>query len=186
MRLFAALLLIACCTVHADDLPEQERIEGFHTNLIDMMDKTSQLEREAFIQANIEQLFDFERIARVSLGRSWRELEKEAQDEVKDLLRQTVIATYARRFSENRGQTFVVHGSKAVRKGVVVESSVKPRDAESVKLDYFFSDGKVFNVAADGVSDLSLRRADYNSVLKSEGFDALMAHLEQQLRELRE
>ena len=54
------------------------------------------------------------------------------------------------------------------------------------KLDYFFSDGKVFNVAADGVSDLSLRRADYNSVLKSEGFDALMAHLEQQLRELRE
>ena len=37
--------------------------------------------------------------------------------------------------------------------------------------------GRIFNVIADGVSDLSLRRADYNSILKQEGYDSLVQHL---------
>ena len=186
MKYLAGLLLIVACTAHAEGMLERERIEAFHTNLLSMMDIDSQVDREAHIQGTIENLFDFERIARVSLGRSWRTLEPESQTEFRDLLCKTVIATYARRFSENNGQTFTVHGAKTAKRGVVVESSVNPANAESVKLDYFFSDGKVFNVAADGVSDLSLRRADYNSVLKSNGFEALMAHLQQQLSALRE
>ena len=186
MKYLMVILLFISCATHAEGTLERERIEAFHTNLLGMMDIDSQVEREAYIQETVENLFDFERIARVSLGRSWRTLEPESQMEFKDLLCKTVIATYARRFSENNGQTFTVHGAKTAKRGLVVESSVNPRDAESVKLDYFFSDGKVFNVAADGVSDLSLRRADYNSVLKSDGFEALMAHLQQQLNALRE
>ena len=40
------------------------------------------------------------------------------------------------------------------------------------------SSGRVFNVVADGVSDLSLRRADYNSIIKREGYDALIQQVE--------
>ena len=52
---------------------------------------------------------------------------------------------------------------------------------EIVRLDYYFLNGGVFNVVADGVSDLSLRRADYNSIIKSEGFLALLSHLRQKI-----
>jgi len=67
----------------------------------------------------------------------------------------------------------------------VVRSELLPRDGEPVKLDYFFRDGKVFNVAADGVSDLSLRRADYSRVIKDRGFDALISHLREKVEETR-
>ena len=42
----------------------------------------------------------------------------------------------------------------------------------------------VYNLVADGVSDLSLRRADYNSIIKEKGYDALLRHIEENIAEL--
>ena len=162
------------------------RVVQFHEDLLAMSDLETQGEREAFIKARVQSLFDIERIARVSLGRSWRKLDEESQDQFVALLFDHVVATYADRFDENRGQEFELYDTRSVRNGVVVESAVKPVDGKPVKLDYFFREDRVFNVAADGVSDLSLRRADYNSVLKEQGFEALIVHLEQKLDEIRQ
>lgn len=184
--LFVSLLYLASpVSMHAATSPEEASIEAFHANLLAMMDEPTQAAREAFIREEVGLLFDIERIARVSLGRSWRKLDAESQAKFMAVLNEHVVATYADRFSENKGQQFELHGAKSARKGVVVHSSILPADGAAVKLDYFFSGGKVFNVAADGVSDLSLRRSDYNSVLKADGFDALILHLEQKLGEIR-
>ncbi|MGH8605553.1 MAG: ABC transporter substrate-binding protein, partial [Gammaproteobacteria bacterium] len=52
---------------------------------------------------------------------------------------------------------------------------------EAVRLDYVLQtksdEWLIVNVIADGVSDLSLKRADYTSVLKSKGFDDLITVL---------
>ena len=40
------------------------------------------------------------------------------------------------------------------------------------------------NVVAQGVSDLSLKRADYTAVIKSEGFDSLINRLEKKIAEM--
>ena len=42
----------------------------------------------------------------------------------------------------------------------------------------------MFNVVADGVSDLSVRRADYNSIVKSEGYAALLERMRDNIAEL--
>ena len=186
LRIRLPLLLFFLAASVPGYADEKAAIEQFHSQLLLMMALPTQHEREEHIRPSIDQLFDVERIARVSLGRSWRALEADSQQAFVALLREHVVATYAARFSENRGQTFSIEGFKQVRKGVVVQSSISPVDGDAVKLDYFFRDGKVFNIAADGVSDLSLRRADYNSVLKSSGFAALAGHVKRQLQELRE
>jgi phospholipid transport system substrate-binding protein len=59
----------------------------------------------------------------------------------------------------------------------VVRTRLRRDAAADVALDYFLRDDKVFNVVADGVSDLSLRRADYNSIIKSEGYERLLEHI---------
>jgi len=41
------------------------------------------------------------------------------------------------------------------------------------------------NVLADGVSDLALRATQYDSLFKSQGFEALMSKLYQQTRQLK-
>ena len=37
-----------------------------------------------------------------------------------------------------------------------------------------------------GVSDLSLRRADYNSIVKKEGYASLLAHLRNKIKQARD
>jgi len=133
----------------------------------------------------VAMLFDVSRIAKISVGRSWLKLNDDQRRDFKGVLGELIVATYADRFDAYKGQAFRVVGVREVKKGIVVRSELLPRDGEPVKLDYFFRDGKVFNVAADGVSDLSLRRADYSRVIKDRGFDALISHLREKVEETR-
>ena len=43
---------------------------------------------------------------------------------------------------------------------------------------------RIINIVADGVSDLALKRAEYQRVFASGGIDGLVAELEQQTRAL--
>ncbi|MCZ6652677.1 MAG: ABC transporter substrate-binding protein, partial [Planctomycetota bacterium] len=75
-------------------------------------------------------------------------------------------------------------GRELVR--TVLEVNEDP--ADDVSLDYLLhdSDGKwrIVNVIANGVSDLSLKRADYGAVVKAQGLDSLIAKLEGQISDL--
>lgn len=50
--------------------------------------------------------------------------------------------------------------------------------SEAIDLDYILHENngawQVINVLADGISDLSLKRADYTSILKQQGINALI------------
>lgn len=64
---------------------------------------------------------------------------------------------------------------------------VRPGD-EAVQLDYVLQEEagrwRIVNVVANGVSDLSLKRADYGSIMKKQGFDLLVEKLEAQVAAL--
>jgi len=57
-----------------------------------------------------------------------------------------------------------------------------------VQLDYVLQEEagrwRIVNVVANGVSDLSLKRADYGSIMKKQGFDLLVEKLEAQVAAL--
>ena len=63
-----------------------------------------------------------------------------------------------------------------------------PSDGEPVRLDYVVQpaqDGwRIANVVANGVSELALRRAEYDAVMAAEGFEALIGRLEHQIADL--
>ncbi|NKC01606.1 MAG: hypothetical protein GKR90_24325 [Pseudomonadales bacterium] len=169
----------------AESQPEHDAVSGFHDHLLEMARLDSQIEREKFVDAAVADLFDVERITKVSVGRTWRTLDEAVRLNLIEVVGDLIVGTYARRFDADRGQKFQVLDTERVRRGIVVRTEIKPKGGEAVSLDYFFQNGKVFNVAADGVSDLSLRRADYGSVVKSDGIEGLMSHLESKLQEMR-
>ena len=57
-----------------------------------------------------------------------------------------------------------------------------------VPLEYLLQEGpdgwRIINIVADGVSDLALKRAEYQRVFSSGGIEALIAELEEQTRRL--
>ena len=171
-------VLVYAAGAHAAGDGSSQRVEAFHAALVAMMDAPDFAAREAAIQPHVAQFFDVATIARLSVGAgTWSELDAAARDQLVALQRELIAATYAQRFKSGGSQRFRVLEARQLRSGEVVRSQVLPPSGEPVSLDYAFKDGRVINVLADGVSDLSLRRTEYARVLDEVGFDGLLTEL---------
>jgi phospholipid transport system substrate-binding protein len=162
--------------------PTEAVVERFHQALIEALQLAEHSLREAHLQPRIAQAFDVRRISAISLGRTWRTLTDEQQTAFIELLTALITATYADRFDGFSGQQFVTDGVDPVKSGFIVRTRLTRSNAEDVSLHYFLRSGRIFNVVADGVSDLSLRRADYNSIIKNQGYEALLTHIADKIK----
>ncbi len=169
---------------HATEDPGQ-LVDGLHAVLVQAMKHGGSVaERIAIVDDQVFALFDFETIARVSVGREWTKMQAAEQTRLVDLLRRLSVATYADRFDSFEGQRFERLDVQTSKTGSVVKTAIVRSNGERVSLHYYFRAGRIFNVVADGVSDLALRRADYGSILKREGLPALFDNVEQNVAEL--
>ncbi len=71
---------------------------------------------------------------------------------------------------------------------MIVRTELVKEDGERIPLNYMLrkSNGewRIVNVVAQGVSDLSLKRAEYTAVIDSEGFDSLVTRLRGKVDEM--
>ena len=171
------ILSISAGPVAADEQTSTARVETFHAALLEVMRIREHEQRETVLEPKVVDTFDTRRIAAISLGRTWRTLSEAQQQEFIELLTELIVATYADRFDSYKGQRFVTDAVAPVKSGFVVQTRLLRETGEPVTLDYFLRDDQIFNVVADGVSDLSLRRADYNSIVKQEGYAQLLNHM---------
>lgn len=162
----------------------EAKVDRFHAALLASMQAGGFGERLALLEPAVAEFFAVATVARISVGASWRGLSEERRAAFVELLERLIVATYADRFDSYSGQRFVRVEVVTASTGTVVKSQLLRASGEPVNLDYYFRGERVFNVVADGVSDLSLRRADYASIIRSQGFDALVAHVKADIAEL--
>lgn len=67
----------------------------------------------------------------------------------------------------------------------IVKTHLITSDGATVTLDYYLRNELVFNIVADGVSDLSLRRADYAAVIERDGLEGLAGDIRRSIDEYR-
>ncbi|MCZ6644148.1 MAG: ABC transporter substrate-binding protein [Gammaproteobacteria bacterium] len=181
---FTASVIAAEVDTASARLDSQQKIEAFHEQLLTVMQITDGFDvRLAAFSPTIHELFDVATISRISLGRTWKSLDESARQTFIELLERLIVATYVARFDDYNGQTFQTINTEQTRRGWVVKTELALTTGDKVRLDYYLREGFIYNVVADGVSDLSLRRADYNSIIKSEGFAALLMHLSENIEE---
>ena len=93
------------------------------------------------------------------------------------------VANYAAGFDGYDGHEFKIAATRPPKKTrVLVRAKLTDANGNMVSLDYLLHQRdeawRIINVIAEGVSDLSLKRADYAAVLKNEGFEQLMTRIE--------
>lgn len=147
--------------------------------------------RYARLDPLLVETFDLDFMARQAVGRQWDDLSPEDQQRWVAAFRQLTSATYASRFTNYTGQKFETLGEAepAPHDTVTVRSRVIDPGAENVDLTYRLHqvDGrwKVIDVYLKGsVSEIALRRSEYSSVLKRDGFQALLAAVDQRVTAL--
>ena len=183
------ILLLACVPLfvnaqsQSSDLLQkaQDHVELLHATLLQAMQTPDHEQRETLLKPVLNVVFDVQNIARISIGRTWRKLSAADQELLVQQLEQLVVATYADRFDSYNGQQFSNGDAEVARSGQLVKSTMTRADGSEVSLDYYLRGGLIFNVVADGVSDLSLRRADYSSIIKNQGYEQLLKHIQQKI-----
>ncbi len=171
-------------TVCAEGAVAAAQVEGFHAGLLVVMQTEDHAARATLLTPMVTACFDLAQVARISVGPAWRALTPDERARFSSLLQHLIVATYADRFDSYNEQRFETLATAEASTGPVVQTRLLRKTGEPVRLDYYFRRGLIFNVVADGVSDLALRRAEYSSIVRAEGFDALIAHMQASIAEM--
>ena len=134
----------------------------------------------------VQTVFDYPRIASLTLGAYWNKLSPEQQKEFVGVLADYTAATYAARFNSFNGERFAIVSSETLQSGTEgIFSTFTQRNGKVHRFDYILQkqgdQWRIVNVFADGVSDLALKRAEYTETVQKKGFAALVAHLKAQI-----
>jgi phospholipid transport system substrate-binding protein len=194
MRLIFALVILAMLApapgLRADETPARAAVQNLHDALLDVMQAADALGfdgRRDYLEPVMKEVFDMPVIARASAGSHWRKADATDKQRLVDVIARLSVSTYAARFDGFSGESFRIMTDEPAPRGTrLIGSEIVKADGDTVRLDYLVresDDGwRIVDVYLDGVySELALRRADYASTLKSDGFDGLIAQLEKKI-----
>jgi len=164
-------------------------ITQFHERIIasaKLADRASYEARVEMLEPVVHHTHDLPYIAEVTLGSHWDELEPEQRERFVQRFARLSVATYASRFRSYDGESFRVRRTqKTSDKRARVSCEVVTADDDEVVFEYILHERddqwRVINIIVDGVSDLALKRAEYNRYMRQGGFDLLMTQLSKQL-----
>ncbi|MDV6344488.1 HpnM family protein [Nitrosomonas sp. Is37] len=187
------LILLSLATVaraqdFQSDTPEHV-IQGLQETFIQAMKKGDELGyrgRLELMTPAINRSHDMDTIIRSILGANWNKLDGKQQQKINETFRKLSIATYAERFNRYDRERFEIIEQRSLpRDQILVRSKLIQADGNSINFDYVLHQSKegwlIINILVDGVSDLAMKRAEYNAILKRDGFEALIAMLEQKI-----
>ena len=188
------LLVLFSIGVNCHAVPEHDAvtlIDNFHSKLLHNMQNSESLGfrgRYDSISQVIDDSFDFPLIAKVILSRHWKQLSAEEKSSFIKQLTELTKTTYAARFSEYSDEQFFTIGTDHLRKGrLLIKTEIQSANEETVSLNYLLNpvedEWKIISVIANGVNDLSLKRAEYSAIIKEKGFSGLMEDINSKIQE---
>ncbi len=165
--------------------PARAVVERFDSRLLEVMREADALGyqgRYARLEPILRQSFDLPYITRLVSGRHWKGWSENQRAKMVAVFSRLTFATYADRFDAYAGEQFKVTAERPLkRQRMLVRCELVKPDGKATQLDYVLhqvaGQWRIVNVVAEGVSDLSLRRAEYAAVIKRDGFDALITQL---------
>ena len=166
-----------------------DTIKTLQATLVDSarrLGKAPVAERYRALEPTIVKTHDLPYIAEFSLRRQWPMLTDGERQRFVAAFQRLSVMTYAARFGNVAPDAFrpLEAGMPDANGRVQVTTAIKREGQPDVSLEYLLQpdgeDWKIINIVADGVSDLALKRAEYQRVFASGGIEGLIAELEQQ------
>ena len=127
--------------------------------------------------------FDFEKVARLVLGRAWRSASDEQKKQFINQFRTLLLKTYAVALSKYQDQKIEFKPTRMSETDeiVIVKSEIIQNGGQPIRVNYALSKstGKwlVFDIVIEGVSLVTNYRSQFSSVIRKNGMDVLIKKL---------
>jgi len=126
---------------------------------------------------------DFEKVARLVLGRAWRSASDEQKKQFINQFRTLLLKTYAVALSKYQDQKIEFKPTRMSETDeiVIVKSEIIQNGGQPIRVNYALSKstGKwlVFDIVIEGVSLVTNYRSQFSSVIRKNGMDVLIKKL---------
>lgn len=169
-------------------------VATLHGGLVELSTKEPRAtleERYTALEPLIEATHDLPYIAEFALRRQWPMLSAADRERFVAAFERLSVMTYASRFKNVSRDTFKSTDPAAAADSgrMRVKTAVARANSADVTLEYLLEQHegswKIINIVADGVSDLALKRAEYQRILSSGSLDDLIKELDAQTARLK-
>jgi phospholipid transport system substrate-binding protein len=135
--------------------------------------------RYARIAPVVRQVFDIPYMTRLAVGPEWTRLDATQQQQVTQAFESYVTAIYAERFDKYSGERLQVTGEQPSTGGTMVTTQIVKSNGEPVSVNYLVrQNGQIGDVYVDAsISELATRRAEFASIMRTQGINGLIAML---------
>ncbi|OAM33385.1 transporter [Eikenella sp. NML96-A-049] len=126
--------------------------------------------------------FDFARMTELAVGANWRNATPAQKTALTEQFKTLLIRTYSGTMLQYRNANAVIR-ENAVQRGnsIIVTADITPAGGKPVTMDYtmYQSGGKyrVYNVAVEGASLVTVYRSQFNNTIAQKGIDGLIQEL---------
>jgi phospholipid transport system substrate-binding protein len=168
-------------------------IDTLHVALLGIMKNADELGYQGRfdrLAPVLPDVFDLAFMAEKSIGRYWKKANDAERARLVKTFGDFTTANYAGNFDGYSGQKFETLGEEDSTHGTkLVRTQLLDPDGEATQLNYRVRqvDGgwKIIDIYLNGtVSELALRRSEYSSMIKREGFDSLIVALNDKITDL--
>jgi phospholipid transport system substrate-binding protein len=158
-------------------------VEEFQKHLLSVMKQSKSLtvkERYDLLLPAIEGSFQLHVMIGIAAGSYWKTANREQRERLANAFKRKNISTVATLFRGYSGQVFETLGEKeAPQNTQLVQTQIVSPDGDAIELDYRLIETKngwkIIDVIIDkGISEMSVRRSEYNDILKKGGISALI------------
>ncbi len=195
MKLFQTIAKVATMVaifshtvMYADntDIVKKQFLQTFDSTITLLNDKVlSTDQKHSKIVKTSESMFDFELMAKLSLGKNWRKLDKAQQTEFVELYKTKMQNSYASKIDNFTNSKIKIKFTKQLKSNrVVIYSAIEDNKKNSFDVDFKFHKPKVsdknkkpwlvYDVLIKGVSIIKSDRAQFGAILNRGAVDNLM------------
>jgi phospholipid transport system substrate-binding protein len=179
------VFLLAAASAAATEDPAAHPVQILDESLLRSMRagaRQSVTERYQMLQPVIEEVFDLPLMTRLSVGPAWTKFSAEQQLAVISAFERLTIAGYAHNFQTFNGEEFTIDDNITIRGGdKIVQARISSKHDTPIGLIYRVRESggnwKLVDVYYDGISQLTMRRSDFNAAIADGGAAGLIAHL---------
>ena len=194
LKLYLCAGLFAAQSLAAPTPPELVLSRLTDDFLIAFQDQREALESDKgllfdFVKQRVDGLFDTGRIARLVLGKHWKDATPDQRDAFARAFEDQLITTYAAALFQSDGTERVEFSEAEIteRRGrtlAKVPSEVILTDQSPVAVDYHLllddqSQWRIYNLSVAGLNMIGHFRTTYAETIRVEGIPALIASLEE-------
>ena len=158
-----------------------EKVRQTINSVLDVLSNQAlpEQERKAKVREVVLQRFNFEEMAKRSLGRHWPKRTPEEQQEFFQLFTDLIEKSYIDKIEQSEGKETIKYTEETIENGnaSVQTTLVKERD-QNIGVEYRLvkrnGDWKVYDVVIERVSLVSNYRTQFNKILLQESYEALI------------